>query len=92
MRKNRGHGCQQERELHQFRRRVPPEREGHRIQHLHALRHHVVKRDAPGKACPPDVFVGKSQMIRDAVREDLGSERVHEIPEGVDAENGGGRE
>ena len=53
------------------------------IEHLHALRHDVVEGDVVGKAAEAEVFVGQSEMVRDAVGDGLRGERVDQVPDAV---------
>ena len=80
-------GGQEEGELHQLGGGVAAEGEGHGVEHLHALRHHVVEGDVVGKAAQAEVFVGQSEMVGDAVGDGLRGERVDQVPDAVSRED-----
>ena len=80
-------GGQEEGELHQLGGGVTAEGKGHGIEHLHALRHDIVKGDVVGKAAETEVFVGQSEMVRDPVGDRLRGERVHQVPHAVSRED-----
>ena len=71
------HGCQEESELHQLRRGMAPKGEGHRVEHLHALWHHVVESDPMGESGQPDILVSQAEVVRDAIGESLGVAKLH---------------
>ena len=80
-------GGQEEGELHQLRGGVPAEREGHRVEHLHALRQHVVEGDVVGKAAQAQIFAGQPEVVGDAVGDRLRRQRVDEVPDAVRGED-----
>ena len=80
-------GGQEEGELHQLRGGVSAEGKGHRIKHLHTLRHHIEESDVVGKAAQPEIFVGQSEMVRNPVGDRLRGERVHQVPDAVSRED-----
>ena len=62
---------------------MPAEGKGDGVQHLHALRHDIVKRDVIRKAAEAEVFSGQAEMIGDAVGDGLRGQRVDQVPDAV---------
>ena len=60
---------------------------GHRVEHLHALRHQVVESDVIGKTAEAQVFVGQSEVVGDTVGDAFRGQRVDQVPDAVGAEN-----
>src|SRR5262249_18494960 len=76
-------------ELDQLGRRVAAEREGHGVQHLHALRNQAVEGDVVGEAAGAQVGGGKSQVVGYAVGDSLGREGVDEVPDEIGEQDQG---